>query len=459
MYTNNGYQIPDIGEDPWHEINTTLEDMTDVLPPAGTKYVNNEHIHNHLDGITSGPQIVINGTQVNVPSIPTNSIVTTDGSGNLTGISGSSVSGISGKSGYSGVAGATGTSGYSGHSGYSGVGSQGTSGYSGVAGGNGTSGYSGKSGYSGTGSAVVGSGYVPVSNGATYVASDITDVAGAITIQSTTTNGGDITVLAGQDGTIMLASTWYAGGNVSLLAGISNLSVVLDSANSGGSQNTMTLSAVGNSNSIKVQASGTDSYVRLASDTVNIRLADSIGIIAANDTYITLDGTSDKVSVLADNFSVESSNIDIKSGTINNMTMSATATTLSNGAVSANLTANSITLLATGNTNEILISTAGGTGSLLLLNAGSGGGNRMSLQAGNYEVYIDSTEIQLSSGSSYYYKMSNSGMEIRSNTISATVNSIYTINTSRFSLPGLPTSSSTLDAGMLWNDTGTIKIK
>jgi hypothetical protein len=183
----------------------------------------------------------------------------------------SGLSGFQGASGYSGISGARG------FSGYSGVGSAGASGYSGMNGAAGT----------------VGSGYVPVSNGTGYTESGITQMLAN----------------TAQTDTIMLSTTSYDGGNITLLAGQTNLSIVMNSANSGGSQNTMTLSAVGNSNSIQVQASGTESYVRLFSDTVSILLSDGIGITAANDTYLTLNGTSDNVTVLAGNVRIETSQL------------------------------------------------------------------------------------------------------------------------------------------------------
>ena len=95
--TNNGYQIPSLGSDPWDApINTLMTEITNVLPTNGTRLTTvDEHYHDTLASGSGTTVLYLNGTNVVLPDIAINSVLGTDANHNIIATtSGGGVTGV-----------------------------------------------------------------------------------------------------------------------------------------------------------------------------------------------------------------------------------------------------------------------------------------------------------------------------------------------------------------------------
>jgi hypothetical protein len=102
-YYNNGYQIPDLGDQSWPFINDTMDKITNVLPPEGSTFVTTQHNHGNITTPAGVSVVNVLGSGstgiVNLPNIPVNRYLATDAGHNIVGVTGPSGSGGAGITG------------------------------------------------------------------------------------------------------------------------------------------------------------------------------------------------------------------------------------------------------------------------------------------------------------------------------------------------------------------------
>jgi hypothetical protein len=111
-YYNNGYQNPNIGQDPWPFINSTMESIENKLPPSDSSYVGTQHYHNTVDSVAGAPVISVGGAGgklVNMPFLTPSKVLALDSGRNI--ITTDGVQGATGVAGGAGSQGATGVAG------------------------------------------------------------------------------------------------------------------------------------------------------------------------------------------------------------------------------------------------------------------------------------------------------------------------------------------------------------